>query len=779
MARKKRPVGADGQPLDTAFLRSVGGEQLALMRQAWSTPTGHTSGGETFIWNFGWLPEEIRTEQQHEAHEAAVGLMPRFLITGTPTADGEDGANLTATWKHADVVTANGSEFTGTHQLTGSCFPAGTPVRMADGSEKPVEAVRVGDEVITHTGLGRAVVETMSRPFTGDMVTLHVAGFAFPLTMTADHRVAVMPSAHDWRWHPGEIEWRRADEVAEGDRVLIGWDRREERPQSIDVAVLLGERCVVLDDLMGRGEAPVSNVGMAQWIVRRSGIDWRGKVKLVRGRSENALNRHVPVCPSLARLIGLYLAEGGCHNGRVVFSFDGRDEEPLAAEVLALVRGLFGVEGELVRQQSRESSLKVRFNNEALAAVFKALVPGDVYTKRVPGLLFNADGETKAALVQGWMHGDGYAAFRAKGKRQARMQGVTASPGLARDVATLALSCGMRVSVSRRKARKQSRAAYDVFLSGPRGLAMFPALQAETVAAGVRTSDTDTNRTRFGYARAVRKVETHPVVSLAVYDFEVEEDHSFLAGGLVVHNCVGAGGGNMWATLAFYESIVAGEAELAKVPFWLLPYGRSRFYCGMKTPGEGSLGSCFARAAVEDGTLEYDRYGLPQPTSRDDGWIWGRNVEMSWSDGDARQSLDALEHSRKHLIKTAAQCRSASDVWQALVNGYPVTCASMYAHNGGRVQGEGKDAVLLASRSGSWAHQMSILACRKHPQFGNLFWLHNQWGLRAHGICPTGMPPGGVWIKASDVDWICRDEVYAFSQYNGFPAPSKPLDWLI
>jgi hypothetical protein len=362
MARKKRPVGEDGQPLDTAFLRSVGGEQLALMRQAWSTPTGHTSGGETVVWNFGWLPEEMRTEQQHEAHEAAVGLMPRFLITGTPAGDAnEDGANLTATWKHAEVIAANGSEFTGTHQLTGSC--------------------------------------------------------------------------------------------------------------------------------------------------------------------------------------------------------------------------------------------------------------------------------------------------------------------------------------------------------------------------------------------------------------------------------VGAGGGNMWATLAFHEAIVGAEPELPKVPFWLLPYGRSRYYCGMKTPGEGSLGSCFARAAVEDGTLEYDRAGLPQPTSRDDGWIWGRNVELSWSDGDARQSLDALEHSRKHLIKTAAQCRSASDVWQALTNGYPVTCASMYAHNGGRVQGEGKDAVLLASRSGSWAHQMSILACRKHPQFGNLFWLHNQWGLRAHGICPTGMPPGGVWIKASDVDWICRDEVYAFSAYSGFPSPAKPIPW--
>jgi hypothetical protein len=243
-------------------------------------------------------------------------------------------------------------------------------------------------------------------------------------------------------------------------------------------------------------------------------------------------------------------------------------------------------------------------------------------------------------------------------------------------------------------------------------------------------------------------------------------------------SCVGAGGGNAWMTLACVEAIRLSEPELPKVPFWLLPYGRSRYYCGMKTPGEGSLGSCFARAAIEDGTLPYDQSGLPQPSDRADGWVWGRAVELKWSDGDAKPTLDLLPSSRKYLIRTAAQCRSADDVREAIVNGYPCTAASMYAHDGGRVQGSGKDACLLARRSGSWSHQMSVQAWWLHPQFGELFWLHNQWGLRAHGVCPTGMPPGGVWITKSDMDWICRDEVFALSGNNGFPAPVGPLPWI-
>lgn len=242
-------------------------------------------------------------------------------------------------------------------------------------------------------------------------------------------------------------------------------------------------------------------------------------------------------------------------------------------------------------------------------------------------------------------------------------------------------------------------------------------------------------------------------------------------------SCVGAGGGNCWFTLACVEAVRVGDRELPKVPFWLLPYGRSRFYLGDRSPGEGSTGSTFAKAAREDGTVPADRSGLPTWTW-DDGLVWGRAAEMSWSDGDAAQTMNLLPESRKHLVKTTAQCRDYNDVREAIKAGYPCTAASMYAHDGGKVQGDGADACLLARRQGSWSHQMSILAWWLHPRFGELFWLMNQWGLRAHGICPTGAPPGGVWITKDDVNYICRDEVFAFSQFEGFPAPKKPIPWI-
>ena len=241
-------------------------------------------------------------------------------------------------------------------------------------------------------------------------------------------------------------------------------------------------------------------------------------------------------------------------------------------------------------------------------------------------------------------------------------------------------------------------------------------------------------------------------------------------------SCVGVSGGNVIMTLASVEAITLGQPEQALIPFWPLPYGRSRYYLGDRSPGEGSTGSTFAKAAREDGIVEARRSGLPTWTT-DDMLYWGERAELSWSDGDASQTINLLPESRRHLVRTTAQCADSNDVWEANTNGFPCICASMYAHDGGAAQGN--PPVLLARRRGSWSHQMSYQGCMQHPDFGRIFYLMNQWGVNAHGRDPFGGPPGGVWVTATDVDWVCRDEVFAFSQFDGFPAPAPDrIPWI-
>ena len=242
-------------------------------------------------------------------------------------------------------------------------------------------------------------------------------------------------------------------------------------------------------------------------------------------------------------------------------------------------------------------------------------------------------------------------------------------------------------------------------------------------------------------------------------------------------SCVGQGGGCAVNYLMAVEAWQKNEPEQVKFPTFLLyPYGRSRVYAGSRSPGRGSFGSAFAKAIKNDGIFSADLEGLPKSTVRNGGITWGQAQELQWSyspdssDAKRKWGPEAI----KHPVQTVSQLRSADEVAAALRNGYPCTCASMW---GGNMRCTVTDGVLLNNRTTQWAHQMCVTGWMKHDRLGELFWIQNSWG-NPHGVCPTGAPPGGFWIKKADMDWICRDEVFAFSQFQGFPAqPDVIQSW--
>lgn len=240
-------------------------------------------------------------------------------------------------------------------------------------------------------------------------------------------------------------------------------------------------------------------------------------------------------------------------------------------------------------------------------------------------------------------------------------------------------------------------------------------------------------------------------------------------------SCVGASGGNVLRATMAVEVLRLGEPERVVLPFYLLPYGRSRLYSGLRGRGEGSLVSGFAKAIRADGVLPADADGLPAPGT-DGGIHWTARLERDWSDG-AAIAEKWLSAARRHPIRTVAPCRSADDVAEALQNYYAVHQASSW---GGLMEPpvkSGRHPVLLNQRSGSWPHAMCWLAWWDHPELGEIFWTQNSWGY-AHGECPSGAPPGGFWLRKRDVDWVCRHgEAYAYSQFDGFPA--QRLDWYV
>ncbi len=236
----------------------------------------------------------------------------------------------------------------------------------------------------------------------------------------------------------------------------------------------------------------------------------------------------------------------------------------------------------------------------------------------------------------------------------------------------------------------------------------------------------------------------------------------------ITGSCVGQGLGQALWRLASVEVVRLGDPELIKLPFFLLPYGRSRYYLGERGRGDGSTGATAARAAVEDGIVAADEPGLP-PWTDDDGITFGRDAEYKWSDG-AAISAEWLGKAKKHLVKSAAQIKSVDEMRTALQNGYPCTIASDW---GGMMQppATGTPAVLLNRRVTTWNHQMSVHGWWDHPTLGEIFYILNSWGPRAHGTPADDSQPGGFWVKSSEMAYIINQrEAFAFSQFAGFEA---------
>lgn len=239
-------------------------------------------------------------------------------------------------------------------------------------------------------------------------------------------------------------------------------------------------------------------------------------------------------------------------------------------------------------------------------------------------------------------------------------------------------------------------------------------------------------------------------------------------------SCVGAGGLNVLFSTLIAEVLVAQIAHKIVVPFWLLPYGKSRSRAGMRGQGEGSLGSTFAEACRLDGMLDAADSDLPT-YKNSDGLVWGRDAELKWSDGTAIGS-DYLTRAKVNIVGTTAQLKNANDVKVALANWYACSVAVSHYCNPGSVK-MSKDGLVLGQFDSRGGHQTSFQGYYLHPDLGDLFWYENNWGA-VYPLDAITQRKTGCWVTSAQVDWCCRqEEVFAFSGISGFLARTFRWRW--
>ena len=183
---------------------------------------------ESYFWNFGIAPEPDNGTVLADLYASKPSLYAAF-----PNIQGRWQGN---TVNHINAVLQNSSgDYSKVEELIqmqprGTCFPAGTLVLMADGTQKPIENIYVGDFVISHTGEKRKVLKIMNRNYTGNMYNLRITGLSNFISMTGEHPVYVVDDIQTKGcagFRPGNGSWVQAKNLSVKQRVLIPFGQEQ------------------------------------------------------------------------------------------------------------------------------------------------------------------------------------------------------------------------------------------------------------------------------------------------------------------------------------------------------------------------------------------------------------------------------------------------------------------------------------------------------------------------------------------------------------------------
>ncbi len=359
-------------------------------------------------------------------------------------------------------------------QQLSACFASGTPISTADGP-KSIERIAVGDLVLTDKRRYRRVSATMQRQAPVYRLRVHRLP---PMLVTADH-----PFLTDAGW------------VAAKD--LVG--------RYVKVGAPMPELPVLTIKFDGEVDGDLV-------YARKTGTSETSQIRHekfgVRSLQIKPIKGEVPLNADVGWFFGMYLAEGCVDSSKYLVRFTlNLDEEDFAQRLSSILQEHFGLKTEIVYTiEAPTSWLTVRINSKLLAQWIVREFGTGFNKKRVPHWITSSPQDFRAAIIQGVADGD-----------------------------------GTDINVNQRRITLSNEPLVRQLFELAVGLGHLPVLRAETMPKGATTRPW--SFAIGGHPMYVKEgaylVESfEPTEGVTtVYNFEVEEDNTYVANQLVVHNC--------------------------------------------------------------------------------------------------------------------------------------------------------------------------------------------------------------------------------------------------
>ncbi len=377
----------------------------------------------------------------------------------------------------------------------GYCFPPGTLIRMADGSEKRIEDVTTSDRVVTAEGNVGRVYKTMRRYVNEPLLTPVMWGH-YHLRATAEHPLLTKRG------------YVKLCDIQPGD--MVAFPKYAAKSSSVlQTNEFLYERNFAKQSKrVYRGHT--DELATA----RAVGIPGRAK-SVVR---TSVMPDAVHLTNGFGRLVGLFLAEGHTEFSKVQWSFNVSEKDTFAAEVVRLAESELGAEAKLTVRPN--NTIWVRIYGTRWAKLFETLCSHGAAFKSLHPALATGPLEFLHGVLTGWMDGD----------RQRGNSAVSISRILALNMFDIANAHGYLPIFS---THQKSKVGKDGILRQHAWKVGWGGSESSGLVGrgSYRATQDDTHMWR-----KVCELVEEPYEG-DVFNLEVEGDHSYVAEGVGVHNC--------------------------------------------------------------------------------------------------------------------------------------------------------------------------------------------------------------------------------------------------
>ncbi len=391
------------------------------------------------------------------------------------------------------------------------CFTAGANIATDDGLKK-IEDIKVNDTVLTHNARYKKVYHIQRRSYSGKLYKIRYYGdTSTEINVTEEHPfVAVRRTTAEYTNSDWNTTWINAKDLHDHDYLAMPINR------------------VVYSKDVREFDIPM----------KRRWDSFTVKLKILTDSG-------------FFRLVGYYLSEGSISSGHYVnFTFN-KNEVDYISDTVSLIERYFNKKP-LVNKEYK-NGIQIVLCSTVAAKFFTEQFGKGALNKHIPKWAMNESQEKQGELVKGFWRGDGsfmYSQYGWGSKRMFRMN--TISQVLARQLRDILLRQNLFASIHLAKRSGKRHNIFTVYIGG-RYLKRFAELVAFKTVVKVGESHqqylqllnmlgeqqlTSYSRIIGDYAFVpIKSIETKEANEVPVYNFSVEEDESYTADGVAVHNC--------------------------------------------------------------------------------------------------------------------------------------------------------------------------------------------------------------------------------------------------